>query len=45
MQQTILCITETHQKYLKVNITDKIINVGLHSFRKIEDKKGGGLEI
>ena len=40
---TILCITETHQKLLRFNIANNIINT--HSFRENGDKKGGGLSI
>ena len=40
---SILCITETHKKCLKFNLTQNLISE--HSFRKEGDKKGGGLSI
>lgn len=40
---TIMCITETQHKYLKVNISDNISHV--HSHRDKDDRKGGGLSI
>ena len=40
---SILCITETHKKFLKFNLTQNSISA--HSFRKEGDKKGGGLSI
>lgn len=40
---TILCITETHQKYEHLQIPTEIKCI--YSHRKMDDKKGGGLLI
>lgn len=41
LEHNIMCVTETQQKYLRVNISD---NIGyLESNRNINDRNGGGL--
>ena len=39
----IYCLTETQQKWLNINLPDKLVYVS--SMRDMEDKKGGGLSI
>ena len=40
---TIMCLTETQHKYIKVNISNNITEI--HSHRDKSDRKGGGLSI
>lgn len=40
---TILCITETQHKVVKVNVANNLEHI--HSYREKEDREGGGLSI